>query len=312
MGLKIGILGQPDGWYVRDLLRAAEDESLEVISFRDLATDTHAVEGLVVRSVLAPHDPARADQIKEGSRWLTGPTPAYDALLVRSMPLGSLEQIVFRMNALHLVERQGVPVINAPRCLEISIDKWLTLDRLQAAGLPIPRTVCCQTRGEAMMAFETLQRDCVLKPIFGSEGKGLIRVDSEELAWRVFGAIEQTQGVLYLQEFLRHPGFDLRVLVIGDELYAVERHAQGDWRTNVSRGAHAVPHALTDEERSLALLAARTVGGTFVGVDLLTTCDGRTVVLEVNAVPGWRGTSRALQIDVARKILDHLSKSISR
>lgn len=109
-----------------------------------------------------------------------------------------------------------------------------------------------------MIAFEKLGRDCVVKPIFGGEGRGLIRVNDPEIAWRVFGAIEQIAGVLYLQEFLAHPGYDLRLLVIGDEVFSVKRHALDDWRTNVSRGGKATPHIPTDIQRDLACERARS------------------------------------------------------
>ncbi len=137
------------------------------------------------------------------------------------MPLGSLEQIVFRMNALHVAHSLGTPIWNPPRCLEIAIDKWLTLDIMGRHGIETPRTVVCQSREEAMAAFETLNSDCIVKPIFGGEGRGIVRLSDADMAWRVFSTLENLQAAIYIQEFLKSPGYDLRLLVVGDELFCV-------------------------------------------------------------------------------------------
>src|SRR5207237_1199331 len=129
----------------------------------------------------------------------------------------------------------------------------------------------------------------VVKPLFGSEGRGMIRVSDVEIAWRTFRALERLQSILYVQQFIHHPGWDLRAFVLGDRvLSAMRRHAQDDWRTNVAQGGRTEPIALTTEEERLALAAARAVGTQVAGVDLLPRPDGGYYVLEVNAVPGWR------------------------
>ncbi len=294
---RVAVLGNADGWYVRDLKRAATHELIEVVGFRELTAELGA--GSVVLG-------SRTSDEAAERRWLSSSKKDFDAVLVRTMPFGSLEQIIFRMNALHAAARQGTKIFNSPRCLEMAIDKWLTLDILQAAGLPVPRTICCQTRSDALEAFESLGRDCVVKPIFGGEGRGIMRVNDPDMAWRVFGSLEQLNSVLYLQEFLPHNGFDLRLLVIGDEIFSVRRYGNGDWRTNVSRGGHAEPVNPTPEQLAMARQAADAIGGMMVGVDILPTTDGRDVLIEVNAVPGWRGTGAALGVDIARKVLDLL------
>jgi ribosomal protein S6--L-glutamate ligase len=225
------------------------------------------------------------------------------------MPLGSLEQVIFRMNALHVAERRGVQVVNPPRCLEICIDKWLTIDRVREQGILTPRTVCCQSRDDALEAWHQLGEDCVVKPIFGGEGRGLMRVTDYEMAWRVFSTLEQIQAVMYVQEFLPNNGSDLRLLVLNDALYTVRRHGMGNWRANVSQGGKAEQIEPTFEQADIAYRAAKIVGGFMVGVDLLETDDGRNVLLEVNAVPGWRATGAACGVDIARKLLDTLTQS---
>jgi ribosomal protein S6--L-glutamate ligase len=163
-----------------------------------------------------------------------------------------------------------------------------------------------------LRAWESLGGDVVLKPLFGSEGRGLVRISDKELAWRAFHALERAGAILYLQRALRHPGHDYRVFVLGGEVIgAMRRHATpGEWRTNVSLGGHAEPCRLDPEARRLAVAAAGAVGAEMAGVDLIPDLDReRLVVLEINAVPGWRALSRVTGIDVAAAILAKLRDS---
>src|SRR5205823_37622 len=224
-------------------------------------------------------------------------------LIVRTMPPGSLEQVVFRMDVLHQLEAAGKRVLNPPRALEVCVDKYLASARLDGAGLPTPPTVVCQDAEAAVSAFHQLGGDVVVKPLFGSEGKGMVRVSDIEIAWRTFRTLERLQTVLYVQQFIHHPGWDLRVFVLaGRVLTAMRRHARGDWRTNVAQGGRAEPVALTAAEERLALDAAAAVGTNVAGIDLLPRPDGGYYVLEVNAVPGWRTLAPTTGIDVASAI----------
>ena len=300
----VGVLGSPTGWYMRELQRAAEampvarKTVIELLSFSKLSVWSDGSTSPTAKT------------------WTQGPEMAFDsrsvsltdckAVLVRSMPLGSVEQIIFRMNALHAAFASGVQVLNPPRCLEIAIDKWLTLDIAQRAGLQAPRTICCQTRDDALVAWDALGGDCIVKPIFGGEGRGIVRVTDRDMAWRVFSTLEQLQSVIYVQEFLESEGYDLRLLVVGEELFCVRRENRGDWRSNVARGGQAIQHEPTFEQISIAFRASKAIGGWMIGVDILPTKDGRNVLLELNAVPGWRATAGALNVDMAQLILHRL------
>jgi RimK family alpha-L-glutamate ligase len=268
--VRIAILSRGDGWHARDLIRAAAEQghTAELLDFRTLSTDT--------------------------------PLASYDAVIVRTMPAGSLEQIVFRMDLLHAAADAGVRVLNPPRAVETCVDKFLTNVRLQQVGLPVPETVVCQRADDALTAFERLGGDVVVKPLFGSEGRGMVRVTDRELAWRTFHAIEQTRSVLYLQRFVTHPGWDVRVLVLNDIIIgAMRRIAHGDWRTNVAQGGSAEKCNIGDAESSLALRSTAATGAVFAGVDLIQDDRGRWLVIEVNAVPGWRAFTPVCGIDVA-------------
>jgi tetrahydromethanopterin:alpha-L-glutamate ligase len=281
------------GWHVEDLRRAA---GLLGVSFH--ATPFPRVSAIVGAG------PATA-RVKAGEIDLT----VADGVLVRMMPPGSLEQVVFRMDALHRVVAAGVPMLNPPRAVEAAVDKYLTLALLEGAGLPVPPTWTGQSAADALVAFDELGGDVVVKPLFGSEGRGLVRISDRELAWRTLHALERMGAVLYLQRAVRHPGHDYRVFVLRGEVVGVmRRHAvKGEWRTNVSLGARAERCHLEPEAELVALAAARAIGAEMAGVDLIPDFDrGKLVVLEVNAVPGWRALARITGVDIALAILSAL------
>jgi RimK family alpha-L-glutamate ligase len=276
--MHLAILSGGDGWHVRDLRRAAAALG-HTSAVRDFRRLTASVGGLAA-----------------------GTEP--DAVIVRTMPPGSLEQVVFRMDLLHAWQARGVCVLNPPRALECCVDKYLATVRLEAAGLPVPPTAVCQDADSAQELFEALGGDVVVKPLFGSEGRGLVRVSDPETAWRVFRALERTQAVLYLQKFIRHPGWDVRAFVCrGRVLATMRRVARGDWRTNVAQGARAEPWRLSSDLEELAQRASEAVGTIVAGVDLLPGPDGTWYVLEVNAVPGWRALAPITGIDVAAEVI---------
>jgi RimK family alpha-L-glutamate ligase len=208
------------------------------------------------------------------------------------LPPGSIEQVVFRMDCLGRHAELGVVVLNSPRAIEAAVDKFLTSAKLQAAGLLTPRTIVCQTADDALAAFEALGRDVVVKPLFGSEGRGITRITDEALAERAFKMLAQLGAALYVQEFIPHEGCDLRLMVSGDQVLGMRRRSACDWRTNVSRGATAEPLEVTAELSELALRAAAAVDAQIAGVDLLPGKDGRLYALEVNAVPGWKALAK--------------------
>jgi ribosomal protein S6--L-glutamate ligase len=277
--MRLALLAGGDGWHVRDLQRAA------------------AVQG---------HEAAVVDfrRVRAGVAAPFGPLAEFDAVVVRTMPPGSLEQVVFRMDVLHRLHSRGVPVLNPPAALEACVDKYLASARLEAAGLPVPATVVCQHADDALEAFTALGGDVVVKPLFGSEGRGMVRVADPDLAWRTFRTLERLQSVLYLQRFIPHPGWDLRVFVLGGRvLNAMRRHARGGWRTNVAQGGKGEAVSPTAAEERLALAAAAAVGAPVCGVDLLPGPAGELYVLEVNAVPGWRALAPVTGVDVAAEVV---------
>lgn len=277
--MRIAILSSGLGWHVSDLLRAAGELG-------------HAAEAVDFRQVSA-RLPGRLTSLS-----------GYDAVIVRTMPPGSLEQVVFRMDLLQRLESQGVLVRNPARSLEVCVDKYLASAKLDGAGLPTPPTAICQDAESAIAAFEQLGGDVVVKPLFGSEGRGMMRVPNIDLAWTVFRTLERSAAVIYLQKFIAHPGWDLRVFILeGRVLAAMRRRATTGWRTNVAQGGQGEAVATTPEEDRLALAAAAAVGTWAAGVDLLPRPEGGYYVIEVNAVPGWKSLAPTTGIDVAKALL---------
>jgi len=286
--LQVVILAAREGWHTRELIRALEarGHTAAVAPYEGLVASIGPRSGL--RSGAADLDRA-------------------DAVLARIIPSGSLEQIIYRVDALHRLEDRGVRVMNSPRAIERTVDKFWTSALLEQCGLPTPETFVCETAEEASAAFRILG-DAIVKPLFGSMGLGMIRVSDEDMAFRVFRTIEQIRGVYYLQRAIDHDGRDIRAFVVGGRvLGAIERRSEG-WRTNLSRGGTARPFRLTEEWSALAVRAAAAVGAEYAGVDLLPARDGGVYVLEVNGIPGWQGLQEATGLDVAGALIEQLAQ----
>jgi RimK family alpha-L-glutamate ligase len=234
-----------------------------------------------------------------------------DAVIVRGIPRGSLEQVIFRVDVLHALEARGVTCVNGPRAIERTVDKFLASALLARAGVATPRTIACERVDDALAAFEELGGDVIVKPLFGSMGAGMTRVDDADVAYRVFHALEVERAVYYLQETLPHDGRDLRALVVGGRVVAAIERIGSGWRANLARGARARATELSAEQERLCLEAAEVLGVDYAGVDVLRAADGRDYVLELNGIPGWHGLQEATGADVAGALVDHLEARVS-
>ena len=287
--MQVVVLAARAGWHTHELERAAAERGhqLTVLPY----------EGLVARIGPAPGLRSRNTELDSA-----------DVVLARIIPSGSLEQIIFRVDALHRLEDRGIRVVNSPRAIERTVDKFWTSTLLEQCAIPTPETVVCDDPEEAIAAYRTLG-DVIVKPLFGSMGLGMVRVSDEEMAFRVFRTLEQIRGVYYLQRTVDHDGTDLRAFVLGGRVIAaIERRAAG-WRTNLARGGTARSFSLSEQLSALAVRAAAAVGADYAGVDLLTGRDGTTYVLEVNGIPGWRGLQEATGLDIAGRLVDHLARA---
>ncbi len=288
--LRVGVLGASGSWHSRRLLEALAARGHETI----------AIPATRLESEIDRHGTARvlgADGVR---------LDALDLLLVRGLPRGSLEQVIFRMDALHLLaDQHGVRCVNGPRALERTIDKSWAGALLAVAGVPTPPTIVCERRESALAAFDRLGGDVVVKPLFGAMGSGIVRVHDRDLAYRVFAALELERAVYYLQRTIAGAGRrDLRVLVIAGEVAGAMERVSESWRANVARGAKPRAVTLTDLERDTALAAAAAVGADIAGVDLLVGAGGEIMVPEVNGIPGWQALQSVCGVDLTAAVLD--------
>jgi len=286
---RVGILAGADGWHVEALGRALTRAGCEIARCDPKHLLGRIDQGAGISAGVA------------GARRPAVPLERLDALLVRFIPPGSLDQIVFRIDALHLLEGGGLPVVNTPRCLERTIDKHWTSRLLHEAGVPTPRTVVAERAADALEAFRDL-RDVLVKPLLGSGGRGIFRVSDEDHAWRAFRALEQQRAVLYIQEFVPHGPSDLRLFVARGRVLAAARREGRGWKSNVAAGASATAHRPTAAQEAAAIGAAAAVAADYAGVDLLPAEDGRLLVTEVNGIPGWAALQETTSIDIAAEV----------
>lgn len=288
MTQQIGILASENSWYYQKLASAAEKLDIQVmqIDFGSLAMNLD----LACSADISAHDQIQC-------------MPPIETAIVRTMPTGSLEQVIFRMDTLRGWQSRGIHVVNSPVCLETCIDKVLTLKQLEDDKIPFPRTFACQTSGQAMQAFEALGHDVVVKPIFGGEGRGIIRICEAEMAYRIFSSLEKTQSVIYCQAFIQEIAKEMRLLFIGDKLFSILKTNPHSWVKNAARGGSADVYTPTAEEIELGMAACHSIGGEVVGVDILQDREGNYWVLEVNAVPGWKQIEQVLDTDIAREVI---------
>jgi RimK family alpha-L-glutamate ligase len=286
--VRIGILSSQLGWHARALQEALLEHHVTPVFF----PITRLAAWIGGQAHLAVYEERLED---------------CQAILVRTIPIGSLEQIVFRMDALHRLEDVGVRVLNPAASIERTVDKYYTSYLLADAGISTPRTFVTEDFEQAMTAFQAMG-DVIVKPLFGSEGKGMTRVSDEDTAYRLFRHLELCRYIFYLQEYIPHAEQDIRAFVIGGRVVAAMRRRGANWKTNYSKGAQVEPLQLTNEQQELSVRAARLVGTEYAGVDLLPAEDGRMYVLEVNSIPGWRGLRKTTSANIASLIVEHALK----
>ncbi|MFI4932382.1 MAG: RimK family alpha-L-glutamate ligase [Burkholderiales bacterium] len=237
-----------------------------------------------------------------------------DAALVRGIAGGSFEQVTKRLGVLHALREFGVPVYNDARAIERSVDKSMTSVLLHAAGVPTPPTWAVESAAQAqrvVMRESAAGHALVLKPLFGSQGKGVQRVGAVDGVHHPLPPLDAHYGSLaYLQRFiapLTEPGFDWRVLVVGGRAVTAMRRVSTHWVHNLAQGARCEPAPLLPKLARLAQDAARALDMDYAGVDILPAADAHALqVIEVNGVAAWQGLQRVSGFNIARAIVDDL------
>jgi tetrahydromethanopterin:alpha-L-glutamate ligase len=236
-----------------------------------------------------------------------------DAVLVRSMSGGTFQAVTLRLGILHALRANGVVVWNDARAIEHCVDKSMTSFLLARAGIPTPAAWAVETQSDAqaIVRRESPQGPLVLKPLFGSQGRGLKLIrTADELP-----APDEVAGVYYLQRYVGVEGGDgfrdFRLLVSrGRVVAAMTRHAAG-WITNVKQGGRPLPFVPDNHMKALAVHATHVVGAEFAGVDILHGPNGRPTVLEVNSMPAWSGLQKVTRASIARVLAGDLVAALA-
>lgn len=277
-------------WHASRLKSAMEDRGADVstTSLKHCAFDTDIKSGI--------HVPG-----------LDGDLP--DGVFVRAISKGSLEEITFRLGILHALEASGVRVWNTARVIERCVDKSTATFLFQRAGLRVPRTRTAEGR-EGAVKYAEGRLPLVAKPMFGSQGNGVRRVDSlDELP-----SEDDIRGVYYLQQYLRAPDaqdfVDWRLFVSGGRILGSMARQGPHWITNVHQGGRPLAMELDEEATQLALGAARAVGADYAGVDLIRSPEGELMLLEINSNPAWKGLQSISACDIAAELADDFLSAV--
>ncbi|MFX1314755.1 MAG: RimK family alpha-L-glutamate ligase [Promethearchaeota archaeon] len=230
------------------------------------------------------------------------------AALVRGFGAAATQRIFFRLDILRAIEEYDVKLINSREALEIASDKFLTSVFLEKHDIPTPKTIVCEDPHMALEAYEELGNDCVLKPLYGSKGIGITRLNDKGFAENVIYSLGQLNEVFYLQEFVEHFNRDIRILVLGEKVVAGMYRVGDSWKTNIHAGAKPEPLEITDELENLAIKAAKAVKTEIAGVDIIESENG-LLVLEVNSIPGFLGLQKVTEINIAKEIISYFLKS---
>ncbi len=223
----------------------------------------------------------------------------------------STEMFTKRMSTLRALEFQGVRLINSAESIEKSKDKLYSLMLLARRGVAVPQTMVTENPTEVMKFVERVG-EAVIKPIMGSLGLGSIKVDDPDIGYRVAKTVLSTGSPVYVQEYVKKPDRDIRLIFIGDEvLGAVYRINHNSWKTNVAQGAVTQVLSVNVELENLAMKVREIMGLDYAGIDIVESERGY-LVLEVNASPLWKGFRAATGIDVAKHLVDYMIRELKR
>jgi [lysine-biosynthesis-protein LysW]--L-2-aminoadipate ligase len=208
---------------------------------------------------------------------------------------------------LRALQRWGVPTLNTADAVHLCDDKAENSLALEVAGIPTPRTLMAFDVESALQACDAVGYPAVLKPVTGSWGRLLARVNGPEQARAVLDQKKELgsfhHSIFYVQEYVPKPDRDIRAYVVGDRVLAASYRMAKHWVTNAARGAESMPCPVTPDIEALALRACGAVGARLAGVDLIETDNGLAVI-EVNTGGEFKGLMTTTDVDIAGEIVD--------
>ena len=207
-----------------------------------------------------------------------------------------------------IFEAHGVPVVNSSVVAERCGDKYVTSQILVRNGIPTPRVLMAFDEDSALAAVEAIGYPCVLKPVVGSWGRLLARIDSREMAEAIIehkASLGVNHQVFYIQEYVNKPGRDIRAFVVGDEPICAIYRSSESWITNTARGGMATNCPLTPELTEICQRTAQAMGGGLLAIDVFETADGFTVN-EVNHTMEFRNSITTTGVDIPARMVDYV------
>ena len=211
-----------------------------------------------------------------------------------------------------IFEAHGIPVVNPSVVAERCGDKYVTSQLLVQNGIPTPRVLMAFEEESALLAIEAMGYPCVLKPVVGSWGRLLAKVENRHMAESLIehkASLGVNHQVFYIQEYIDKPGRDIRAFVIGDETICAIYRSSENWITNTARGGVATNCPVTDEIADLCRRAARAVGGGLLALDLFETENGLTIN-EINHTMEFRNSIATTGVNIPEKMVNYVLASI--
>lgn len=210
----------------------------------------------------------------------------------------------------------GIPIVNAPETAAVCADKAQNSLVLENAGVPTPQTEVAFTKETALEIIESFGYPCVLKPVVGSWGRLMAKIDSRSAAEAILEH-KATLGhyehkVFYIQEFVEKPDRDIRVVSVDGEPVAAMVRSSEHWLTNAANGAHTNEFEVDETARDLVSRASDAVGGGLLGIDLMETATGSYTVHEVNHTVEFKALDETTSVDVPANVVDWLEETVAQ
>ncbi|MBD3352514.1 MAG: RimK family alpha-L-glutamate ligase [Candidatus Lokiarchaeota archaeon] len=234
-----------------------------------------------------------------------------DGIISRGIGIRKTKKIFFRVDLYRAMEILGLNVINSPKCLELATNKMLCSVMLRKSKIPTPETLVCENDKIALNAFKLLGGDVLLKPMYGSKGIGITRIQDAGFAEYIFYSLSKLDETFYLQKFYPHNHRDIRVFIVGNEVVAAMERVGDNWKTNLAKGGIAKAATLNSELEELAIKSSEAVDAKVSGIDIIDTESGY-MVIEVNAIPGLSGIQKTTKVNIADTIADFCIKQFRR
>jgi [lysine-biosynthesis-protein LysW]---L-2-aminoadipate ligase len=258
---------------------------------------------------LGKHSDVEVVRINDGDRFFDInqlPEPI-DVLLERSISYSRGLYIS------RIFEAHGIPVVNSSLVAERCGDKYMTSQILATNGIPTPGVLMAFDEESALQAIETMGYPCVLKPVVGSWGRLLAKIENREMAEALIehkASLGVHHQVFYIQEYIRKPGRDIRAFVVGDEVICAIYRSSENWITNTARGGVATNCPITDEIAELCRRAAHVIGEGVLALDLFETENGLTVN-EINHTMEFRNSIATTGVNIPQKTIEYVLARIA-